>query len=79
MWRAEIEQIDYQILDLLEKRFACAQEIGAIKHKAGLPILDPERETSLIQKYQASCSGHLSLPFIKELFQMIFEESRRYQ
>lgn len=78
-WRSQVESLDQEILQLLAQRFLCSRAIGKIKQTAGLPVHDPEREDRLILKYQKHSAGHLSFTFIKDLFELIFAESRRYQ
>lgn len=46
--RREITNYDLQILSLLEKRVAAAQEIGAIKRMNNKPLYTPEVEREKI-------------------------------
>jgi len=48
--RRRIDVIDREILELLEKRFKIAMEIGRIKRGLGIDIYDPKREREVIEK-----------------------------
>lgn len=41
--RNEIDQVDQQLLQLLEKRLQLVSEVGRVKHQHGLPVYVPER------------------------------------
>ena len=56
-WRERIDNIDHQLIDLLNERMQCAQEVGQIKKAAGKPIRDPERELDVIAKIKAYNQG----------------------
>ena len=49
--RAEIDSIDGQLLDLLNRRARCAQKVGEIKaqHGEGGFIYRPEREAQVLR------------------------------
>ena len=46
--RNRIDVIDEQLVRLLNVRVACAVEVGRLKHEAGLPIYQPEREAQVL-------------------------------
>lgn len=54
--RQEINLLDEQILSLLERRVAAAQEIGAIKRKNNKPLYVPEVEQEKIAVLAKMCS-----------------------
>jgi chorismate mutase/prephenate dehydratase len=57
--RDQIDAIDREILELLSRRARLAQEIGAHKHKLGLPVFRPERELAVVRKVQQANPGPL--------------------
>ena len=75
--RHQIDQIDKQLLELLEKRFEISKKIGQHKKENGIKIHQPEREKQIIE----SKTQRTQLPkeFIKELFQLIFKQSKEVQ
>lgn len=76
-WRDEIDQIDQQLLELLNRRSQCAIEIGKIKHREGLPIYSPAREAEILEKVTKSNQGPLQNDAVRRLFERIIDESRR--
>ncbi|MGD8150385.1 bifunctional chorismate mutase/prephenate dehydrogenase [Ornithinimicrobium sp. Y1694] len=46
--RAQIDDVDSQILDLLARRLELVGEVGEVKGRHGLPIYAPEREKAMI-------------------------------
>ena len=46
-----IDEIDDQLIKLLAQRFAHSRKIGEIKRAAGEPPYDPERLSSLIERF----------------------------
>ena len=78
-WRAEIDEIDDQLLRLLNQRARLAAKIGGLKQKAGLPLNDLERERRVVERLQANNTGPLDDDAVRKLFQCIIRESRRVE
>ena len=55
--REQIDAIDAQILDLLNRRARVAQEVGHVKAETNAPVFRPEREAQVSVSYT-----HLTLP-----------------
>ena len=78
--RRRIDVIDDQLLRLLNVRVACALEIGRLKHDAGVPIYDPEREKkvlALVREGATKLSGPLEAEAVVRIFERIIDEARR--
>lgn len=76
-WRREIDEVDKQIMNMLCKRFEITKKIRRFKKTNKLPVMDKAREEHIIrEKIGSSC---LPRKFIKDLYKLIFEESRRIQ
>lgn len=78
--RHRIDVIDDQLVRLLNVRVACALEIGRLKHEAGLPIYDPEREKKVLAQVRESAtdlSGPLEAEAVVRIFERIVDEARR--
>ena len=60
--RTEIDSIDGQLLDLLNRRARCAQQVGEIKAQHGEEgfIYRPEREAQVLRRIQQTNPGPLS-------------------
>ena len=48
--RGGIREVDYQILKLVKQRLQLAKEIGEIKRKRGLPVVDSDVEKGVIER-----------------------------
>ncbi len=78
-WRKEIDTIDGEIISLLNRRAKAAQEIGRIKAKAGLPIIDLERESEVLRNIIGGNEGVLHDWQLATIYQKILDESRQIQ
>ena len=77
--RTEIDDIDEQIVSLLHRRADIAHEVGAIKARAGLPIVDREREGMIMRKIMAPTESTIDSAVIARIYGEILLESRRIQ
>lgn len=77
--RSEIDLINRDILELLEKRACLALKIGDEKRKQGIDIFDPIRESVQAAGLAALNKGPFSDEAVKRIFGVIFAESRNLQ
>ena len=77
--REEIDQIDVQLVALLEKRMEVATEIGKIKKKGNIPVLDKERENQILISRGEMVNKKENSLYIKCIFKNIMKESRLLQ
>ena len=78
--RSRIDVIDEQLVRLLNVRVACAVEVGRLKHEAGLPIYQPDREAQVlaaVRKSATELSGPLTAEAVVRIFERIIDEARR--
>ena len=78
--RTRIDVIDDQLVRLLNVRVACAVEVGRLKHDAGLPIYDPEREKkvlAVVREAATKLAGPLEAEAVVRIFERIIDEARR--
>jgi chorismate mutase/prephenate dehydratase len=71
--RAEIDSIDHQMLDLLNRRARCAQEVGKIKSRhgeAGFPYR-PEREAQVLRRIAELNPGPLPEGAVRQIFREV--------
>ena len=79
-WRERIDGIDRQLIDLLNERMQCAQEIGRIKKAAGKPIRDPARERDVIAKIKASNNqGIIRDEDLEALYRLLIELTTNFE
>ena len=80
--RAEIDQIDEVLVRLLDSRARCAYAIGRVKRRAGTPVYEPARESSVLAHVRAvnqALAGPLDDEAVVRLFERIIDEARRIQ
>ncbi len=70
--RKQIDPINLQILELLNKRATIAREIGEVQQELGTTYYDPEREAQMLTELQQVNEGPFSNDTIKKLFSEIF-------
>ncbi len=78
--RSRIDVIDEQLVRLLNVRVACAVEVGRLKHEAGLPIYQPEREAQVLNSVRNTATelaGPLTAEALVRIFERIIDEARR--
>lgn len=74
--RAEIDECDKQIIELLARRFRLVRKVGEYKAIHSLPVLDEARENELLHDRRRQAGENYS---VEEIFQLILEQSRRIQ
>ncbi len=77
--RRIIDAVDAELVPLLERRMAASEEIGAIKMKNGVKILDPERERLVLADRVSRTGTRRYQRHVEEIFKTIMAESRRLQ
>ena len=71
--REEIETLDRAVLDALNKRLEVVLRINDHKAAAGAPIIDAEREASLLGELTAANAGPLSERAVQSLFAAVLD------
>ena len=74
-FRQNIDRLDSEILDLLEKRIECAKEIGKIKMAQGEDVYVPSREAKVFENLLAKNAGRISEDAIKAIYREIISAS----
>ncbi|ORJ53717.1 chorismate mutase [Geothermobacter hydrogeniphilus] len=74
--RAEIDNLDRQLLKIFNRRAELALAIGALKKERGLPIYDPEREKRIFTRVRTENPGPLDDEAVVRLFERVVDESR---
>lgn len=77
--RRQIDGIDMQLMDLLNRRAAIVEEIGKEKEKQGTIKYDPVRERELLDRVAANNQGPFSTETLQHLFKQIFKISLQLQ
>lgn len=78
-WRAQIDEIDGELLRLLNRRASLAVQIGALKRHAGLPLYDAARERDVLARTCRDNRGPLDERAVTRIFRRVIRESRRVE
>lgn len=76
--RQEIDSLDMQIVELLNRRAGCSLEVGRIKKGAGDSIFKPLREMQVIERLLIH-ADELPERHLRAIYREIFSSSRRLQ
>jgi chorismate mutase / prephenate dehydratase len=74
--RTSIDQVDGELLALLNRRAALANEVGDLKRMEGSPVFRPEREAQVINGLQAANPGPLRDDNIAHVWREIMSACR---
>jgi len=77
--REKIDAIDAEILRLLNRRAGLSKQIGQIKSRAGLPVIDLHREDIILRRVVRNSAGEISPDAVARIYGEILAESRRIQ
>lgn len=78
--RAEIDEIDDRIVDLLDQRVAKAALVGAAKMAAGLSqVFVPEREAVILQRLGRKPLKNIKAKELEKIYRQIFSVCRKVQ
>lgn len=78
-FREHIDRIDNQILDLLNKRIAIAEQIGKFKRKRGIEAYQPDREKEIYDRLCKDNKGLFPNQAIKAIYREIMSASRSWE
>ncbi len=76
-WRRKIDELDRKLLELLNDRARCADEIGRLKQDLGVEVYSPRREEEIIRNVFEHNAGPMTNEAVQRLFERIIDESRR--
>lgn len=74
-YRQDIDAIDDQIMDLLDRRYAIVDAVGQHKQSVKRQVVDPEREANILAK----TTKYSHSPQIRQVYQTILLESHQLQ
>ena len=77
--RENINEIDYKIAELFEKRMKCAAELAEAKKEIGAPIYDKNREDEKLADITRNRSNPFIVKGLEEIFIQMMSISRKYQ
>ncbi len=74
--REQIDAIDAQIVDLLNKRARLAQEVGHVKAETNAPVFRPEREAMVLRRVAERNAGPLASADMQTIFREVMSLCR---
>jgi chorismate mutase len=77
--RKDIDEIDSQILALLSQRSKVVKELGEIKLRIGLPIVDWDREAEVIRRAGQRSDETLRDEAANRIYRAILREARQIE
>ena len=78
-WRKQIDEMDEQIVQLINKRAEAAKAIGELKAKSTLPVYEPARETEVFEHVKKINPGPLNDEQIVDVYIRIIDVMRMLQ
>ena len=74
--RVQIDAVDRELLTLLNRRAALANEVGDIKRAEGSAVFRPEREAQVINGLQAANPGPLKAQSLAYIWREVMSACR---
>ncbi|WMD21358.1 chorismate mutase [Achromobacter seleniivolatilans] len=80
--RAEVDEIDQQIMLLLGVRFRCTDMIGELKTNHGMDLVDPKRESQQVERIrrlaeEAGVPAALAETILREVIDVVVDHHTR--
>ena len=77
--RQKIDKVDLELLNALNQRAKLVMEVGKIKQKEQIEVLDKGREATLMKRLSEHNTGPLDEEMLQDLFQSIINILKRLQ
>src|SRR5690606_35478642 len=74
--RRQIDALDRQLVELLNRRGTLSQELGQIKQNGDQPIYAPGREQEVLARVVALSEGPLSAESVRSIFREVVSGCR---
>jgi len=77
--RRRIDELDREIVALISRRAAAAQEIGRLKRQTSLPVYEPDRERVIFDNVRTHNPGPLPDIELVHIYERIVDVMRALQ
>ncbi|MFZ4450693.1 bifunctional 3-deoxy-7-phosphoheptulonate synthase/chorismate mutase [Salibacterium aidingense] len=77
--REQLDEVNMQLLELINKRASLVQDIGQVKSRAGQKRFDPVRERKMLDMITENNEGPFETSTLQHLFKQIFQASLELQ
>ena len=78
-WRKKIDELDRRLVELINERAKCAQEIGRLKRNTQMPIYEPDRERTIFENVHRMNQGPLPDRELTRIFERLIDVMRKLQ
>jgi chorismate mutase-like protein len=78
-WRQKIDELDRKLVEILNQRARCAQEIGRLKRGTNQPVYEPDREKVIHDNIHRANSGPLSDRDLNMIYERLIDVMRKIQ
>ena len=78
-WRKKIDDLDRRLVELLNERAKCAQEIGRLKRNTQMPIYEPDRERTIFENVHRINQGPLPDRELTRIYERLIDVMRKLQ
>ena len=65
-YRAEIDQIDGELVALFQRRMEVVSQVAAYKRERGMEVLQPQREQQVLDKAEALLTDKSLAPAVRQ-------------
>ena len=78
-WRAEIDRVDRELVNLLNRRAESVLALAPLKRQDGVPVHEPSREQRVVANIVCSNRGPLSDAALERIYEAVIREMRAMQ
>jgi chorismate mutase-like protein len=78
-WRNKIDELDRKLVEMLNQRARCAQEIGRLKRGTNQPVYEPDREKVIFENIHRANSGPLADRDLNTIYERLIDVMRKIQ
>jgi len=78
-WRREIDALDRELVELLNRRAKCVLQLAPIKRENNIGVLDVEREKAVHDNLRRANQGPLPDEAVREIFEAVMAAMRALQ
>jgi len=78
-WRKKIDELDRKLVELINERARCAQEIGRLKRNTEMPIYEPDRERTIFENVHRVNQGPLPDRELTRIYERLIDVMRKLQ
>ncbi len=78
-WRREIDALDRELVQLLNRRAECVLQLAPLKRENKIDVFDPEREKAVLDNLRSANTGPLPNGSVEAIFECVMAAMRELQ